>query len=70
MQIPPIAVMSDIHGNRWVLEAVLDDISRQRSGLAVANIAVPYDWKSAAAAATRNGRPDWAEYLSTGRASC
>lgn len=29
MQTPPIAVLSDIHGNRWALEAVLDDIRRR-----------------------------------------
>ena len=44
-------------------------VIRLRSGLAVENIAVPYDWHSAAAAATRNGRPDWAEYLRSGRAA-
>jgi len=26
MPTPPIAVLSDVHGNRWALEAVLDDI--------------------------------------------
>jgi predicted phosphodiesterase len=44
-------------------------VSRRRSGLAVENIAVPYDWQGASAAAMRNGRPDWAEYLRSGRAS-
>jgi diadenosine tetraphosphatase ApaH/serine/threonine PP2A family protein phosphatase len=29
MTTPPIAVLSDIHGNRWALEAVLDDIRRR-----------------------------------------
>jgi predicted phosphodiesterase len=29
MTMPPVAVLSDIHGNRWALEAVLDDISRR-----------------------------------------
>jgi predicted phosphodiesterase len=43
-------------------------VTRLRSGLAVENIAIPYDWQSAAAAATRNGRPDWAAYLGSGRA--
>jgi hypothetical protein len=38
------------------------------SGLFVENIAVSYDWESAAAAATENGRPDWSECLRTGRA--
>jgi predicted phosphodiesterase len=41
-------------------------VTRRRSGLTVANIAVPYDWESAAAAATRNGRPDWAYALRSG----
>jgi len=44
-------------------------VRRLRSGIAVENIAVPYDWQSAAAAAAKNGRPDWAEYLGSGRAS-
>ena len=44
-------------------------VTRLRSGLEVENVAVPYDWQSAAAAATQNGRPDWAKYLSTGQAS-
>lgn len=44
-------------------------VSRLRPGLAVENIALPYDWPSAAAAAARNGRPDWAAYLATGRAT-
>jgi len=39
------------------------------SGFAVENITVAYDWSRAAAAAAKNGRPDWAEYLSTGHAS-
>jgi predicted phosphodiesterase len=29
MRTPPIAVMSDIHGNRWALEAVLADVRRR-----------------------------------------
>jgi len=29
MTTPPVAVLSDIHGNRWALEAVLDDIRRR-----------------------------------------
>jgi len=37
-------------------------------GLAVEAVAIPYDWQSAAAAAAENGRPDWAEFLRTGRA--
>lgn len=40
-----------------------------RGGLEVLNVAVPYDWDEAARAAARNGRPDWAKYLATGRSS-
>jgi putative phosphoesterase len=35
----------------------------------VENVAVPYDWDSAATTAQANGRPDWAEWLRTGRAA-
>lgn len=38
------------------------------SGWWVEDIAVPYDWETAAAVAGENGRPDWAEWLRTGRA--
>ena len=34
----------------------------------VENVAVPYDWQAAADAAQAHGRPDWAEWLRTGRA--
>jgi predicted phosphodiesterase len=44
-------------------------VTRLRSGLDVANIAVTYNWQNAAAAAKKNGRPDWAEYLGSGRVS-
>ena len=44
-------------------------VRRLPVGLAVDAVAVPYDWQSAAAAAAENGRPDWAEFLRTGRAS-
>jgi predicted phosphodiesterase len=44
-------------------------VTRLHSGLDVANIALAYDWQNAAAAAKRNGRPDWAEYLGSGRVS-
>lgn len=36
--------------------------------LLMERIAVPYDWEAAAAAARLNGREDWAEWLSSGRA--
>lgn len=42
-------------------------VTRVRAGFAVEHVAVAYDWRSAAAAAAGNGRPDWAEYLRTGR---
>jgi predicted phosphodiesterase len=44
-------------------------VTRSPSGFAVENVAVAYDWRSAAAAAAKNGRPDWAGYLANGRAS-
>jgi predicted phosphodiesterase len=37
--------------------------------LEVLNVAVAYDWDAAARAAERNGRPDWAIALRSGRAS-
>jgi len=43
-------------------------ISRTEIGWRVENIAVPYDWESAAKKAFKNGRPDWAEWLKRGRA--
>jgi len=43
-------------------------ISRSEFGWSVADRTVPYDWQSAAAAADRNGRSDWAEWLRSGRA--
>ena len=38
------------------------------SGWKVEQIAIPYDWEKAAAAARKNGREDWAVWLTTGRA--
>jgi predicted phosphodiesterase len=35
----------------------------------VDQVAVPYDWQAAAATAASNGRPDWEQWLRTGRAS-
>jgi len=37
-------------------------------GWLVADRAVPYDWDAAASAALKNGRPDWARWLSSGKA--
>jgi len=42
-------------------------ISRSEFGWSINDRAVPYDWESAANAANRNGRPDWAEWLRSGR---
>lgn len=44
-------------------------LTRSAAGIAVENIAVAYDWQSAAATAERNGRPDWAHALRSGRAA-
>ena len=46
--------------------AVMSEVS---GGWRVEDVAVPYDWQTAAAVALRNGRPDWAEWLQTGQAS-
>ncbi|MGY5853628.1 MAG: metallophosphoesterase family protein [Candidatus Thorarchaeota archaeon] len=42
-------------------------ISKSDTGILVDNIAVPYKWGYAAAVAMKNGRPDWAKWLGTGR---
>lgn len=47
---------------RWAL------LERRPAGWQVQLHAVPYDWEAAAAQAERNGRPDWAYSLRTGRA--
>jgi predicted phosphodiesterase len=44
-------------------------ISLSTNGWSSADRAVTYDWRSAADEAMKNGRSDWAEWLSTGRAS-
>ncbi len=44
-------------------------LRRSPSGWAAEFVAVPYDHESAAAAAERNGRPDWAHALRTGFAA-
>jgi diadenosine tetraphosphatase ApaH/serine/threonine PP2A family protein phosphatase len=43
-------------------------LHRAGAGLAAEIRAVPYDWSAAAAAAQRNGRPDWAGWLASGLA--
>lgn len=42
-------------------------LTRQSAGWAVEHVALPYDWAAAAAAARRNGRPDRAHWIETGR---
>ena len=44
-------------------------ISKGVGGWCVENIAVPYDWEAAARAAREHERPDWADWLTTGRAA-
>lgn len=43
-------------------------VSRRGQGWTVTDRAVLYDWKAAAEEAWRNGRPDWAAWILTGRA--
>lgn len=58
----PHAMESGSPHARYVL------LSREAESWRVEHVAVPYDWKTAAEAARRNGRPDWAEWIETGRA--
>src|SRR5579859_1804326 len=44
-------------------------LNRQRNDWRIEHISVVYDWDYAAEVARRNGRPDWAEWLKSGRAS-
>jgi hypothetical protein len=43
-------------------------ISGGKNDWKVEHIILPYDWEAAAKTAKKNGRPDWAEWLKTGRA--
>ncbi|MDQ2997191.1 MAG: metallophosphoesterase family protein [Chloroflexota bacterium] len=43
-------------------------LTRQLSGWAVEHVALPYQWSVAADVARRNGRPDRARWIETGRA--
>ncbi len=43
-------------------------LSGDEDGWQVEFVAVEYDWRTAAETADKNGRPDWAEWLRTGRA--
>ncbi|HEV2847303.1 MAG TPA: metallophosphoesterase family protein [Thermoanaerobaculia bacterium] len=58
----PHAMESGSPHARYVL------LSREAGNWRVEHVAVPYDWKAAAEAARRNGRPDWGEWIETGRA--
>lgn len=43
-------------------------LTREPAGWKVEHVAVPYPWEQAAAAARRNGRPDRARWIESGRA--
>jgi len=43
-------------------------ITRESEGWQIEQMMVPYPWNEAAVRARRNGRPDWAEWIATGRA--
>lgn len=43
-------------------------LTRETEGWEIEQVMVTYPWKEAAARARRNGRPDWAEWIETGRA--
>ena len=43
-------------------------VTRSEMGWRIEDIALPYDWHAAANVALENGRPDWAEWIRTGRA--
>jgi predicted phosphodiesterase len=44
-------------------------VSRTEAGWSTEAVEVDYDWDAAAGVAQRNGRPDWAQWLTTGLAS-
>lgn len=43
-------------------------LTREDEGWHIEQVLVPYPWKEAATRARRNGRPDWEEWIETGRA--
>jgi predicted phosphodiesterase len=43
-------------------------LSQRDSGYFIQQMVLPYDHRTASAAAIKNGRPDWGEWLQTGRA--
>jgi len=52
------------NGSPHARYAIVED---RAEGTAVELVAVSYDWDNAAAEATRNGFPDWGQWLATGR---
>ncbi len=44
-------------------------LSNSGTGWIVENVTVEYDWQTASSVALKNGRPDWARWLLTGRAT-
>jgi len=44
-------------------------ISGSENSWRIENISLPYDWEAAIKAARKNKRPDWVQWLKTGRAS-
>ena len=57
MSYPQIAVISDIHGNLWALEAVLEYITKRK---------IKYEWEASVKCAKKNNHRDWAKRLRTG----
>lgn len=43
-------------------------ISGYKKGWKIEHVSLPYNWQAAAEKARKNSRPDWAEWLKTGRA--
>ncbi|MHA2500753.1 MAG: metallophosphoesterase family protein [Candidatus Hodarchaeales archaeon] len=43
-------------------------LSKNITSWHIENVAIPYDWQTAAATALKNGRPDWAKWIAEGRA--
>jgi predicted phosphodiesterase len=43
-------------------------LAREQEHWMVSHVAVPYDWQKASVQAREHGRPDWAEWLESGRA--
>jgi predicted phosphodiesterase len=58
----PHVMAAGSHHARYAL------IDRAGKAWRVAHVALSYDWQAAAKTASRNGREDWAEWLTSGRA--